>query len=291
MPEGAAGEASKRALELAGLVLAPAGVLTGVLYYFGYVRQQAFFAYFGVDLGSVGLSTSDYLVRSAGPLFVPTASLLLLGLGAVVLHLLVSNSLRGVSTRALRVVWCIVGIVALALLTFGIVGLSRRGDPLLNPLAAPLALGAGAILLDYGSQTSRLGGLGHEAWRDALESTRLLRTSLTVALVLVATFWGTANVALQHGLRTARAVELSLPVQPQAVVYSRDRLQITGAGVGVTELAASRTAYAFRYNGLRVLAHTGGHWLLVPVGWKHDNNQTVILLSDATDTIRVDLAP
>jgi hypothetical protein len=98
-------------------------------------------------------------------------------------------------------------------------------------------------------------------------------------------------VAQQHGLRTARAVELSLPVQPQAVVYSRERLQITGLGVDVTELTASRAAYAFRYNGLRVLAHTGGRWFLVPVGWRHDNNQTVILLADATDTIRVDLAP
>jgi hypothetical protein len=109
--------------------------------------------------------------------------------------------------------------------------------------------------------------------------------------VLVAVFWATANVARQRGVDAARAIELSLPIQPQAVVYSRDRLQIAGPGVGLSELDAPDAAFAFRYNGLRTLVHAGGRWFLLPVGWTRQNGATVFLLPDSSEAIRVDLAP
>ena len=50
-------------------VVVPASLLTAILYYFGYVRELALFGYFGVDLGSLQFSTTDYLVRSAETIF------------------------------------------------------------------------------------------------------------------------------------------------------------------------------------------------------------------------------
>ena len=75
-------------VEFASRVLAPAGVLTAMLFYFGYVREQALFAYFGVDLGSLGFTTTDYLVRSTGTVFVPVATLLVAAVAAVAGHYL-----------------------------------------------------------------------------------------------------------------------------------------------------------------------------------------------------------
>ena len=59
-------------------VLAPAGAVTAVLYYFGHVREEALFAYFGVDLATIDFSTTDYLVRSTDAMFAFVANLLVL---------------------------------------------------------------------------------------------------------------------------------------------------------------------------------------------------------------------
>jgi hypothetical protein len=278
-------------LEFTSRVVAPVTVLTAVLFYFGYVREQALFAYFGVDLGSVGFSTTDYLVRSAGTLFVPLATVLVTAVAAVAAHLLLVYALSRVDRRWRRAAWLALGVIAVALLLIGVVGLRRRADPGHSPLAAPVALGGGILLLQYVVDAATPNEDPPAPLPSVVATTRTLRQGLTLALVLVAGFWATANVAQQRGLDAARAIELSLPIQPQAVVYSRDRLQITGPGIAVTELDARRAAFTFRYNGLRTLVHAGGRWFLLPVGWTHDNGATVILLPDASEGIRVDLAP
>jgi hypothetical protein len=89
----------------------------------------------------------------------------------------------------------------------------------------------------------------------------------------------------------ARAFELSLPLQSQAVVYSKVRLHITGPGVAVVDLNPTDALYQFRYNGLRTLLHSSGRWFLLPVGWTADNGATVVLLPDDSPDIRIDLAP
>jgi len=278
-------------LDFVSRVLAPAGVLTAVLYYFGYVREQALFAHFGIDLGSLGFTTTDYLVRSAGTLFVPLAILLLAAVAAVVAHHLLTYVLGRANRRWQRIAWTTLGAVAVILVLIGVVGLHRRGDPLVSPLAAPVALGSGAFLLQYAVDTAQTNEAVPAPLSAALAATRTLRRAVTAALVLVAIFWATANVAQKRGIDAAQAIELSLPTQPQAVVYSRERLQITGPGVVLSRLDAKGAAFAVRYSGLRTLVHAGGRWFLLPVGWTHDNGATVILVPDTADDIRVDLAP
>ena len=278
-------------VEFASRVLAPAGVLTAVLFYFGYVREQALFAYFGVGLGSLGFTTTDYLVRSTGTVFVPVATLLVAAVAAVAGHYLLSYWLGRRVRRSQRITCLVLCAAAVVLLLFGVIGLYRRADPLLSPLAAPAALGTGAFLLEYAVGAARTTGAVPDPLSRALASTVVLRWVTVAALVLVAVFWATANVAQQRGIDAARAIELSLLTQPQAVVYSRSRLQITGPGVTLTPLDATGEGFAFRYSGLRTLAHTGGRWFLLPAGWTHENGATVILLSENSDAIRVDLAP
>jgi hypothetical protein len=273
-------------------VLAPAGVLTALLYYFGYIRVQALFDYFGVDLGTVGLSTTDYLVRSAGPLFAPLAALLVAGVAAVTAHhglLLLHERL---SLRWRRAVWGALGVCGVVLLAVGALGLHRGVEVLVHPLFSPVALGAGALLLEYATENARNRGTMPGRFAAVLASTRVLRLGLLVAVALVAAFWATTSVAERQGRTQARTIEVTLSIQPKAIVYSRQRLQILAPGVQVVRLSGGKeSAFAFRYHGLRTLAHTRGRWLLLPAGWRRDNGTPVILLPDSRDDIRVDLAP
>jgi hypothetical protein len=57
------------------------------------------------------------------------------------------------------------------------------------------------------------------------------------------------------------------------------------------QIAGADAAFTYRYDGLRPLLHSGGHWFLLPAGWTHGNGATVIILPDTAPSIRVDLAP
>jgi hypothetical protein len=272
-------------------VVAPASLLTAILYYFGYLREHALFAYFGVDLGSLGFSTTDYLVRSAGTIFLPIATVLVCGILAVAAHHLLSLAMSRADGRWTRVACIGIGVVAIVLLAIGVLGLQQRTDMNLPPLAAPIALGIGALLLEYTIHTAAIYIPLSEQLQDALRRTSNLRRILIGALLLVSAFWTTAIVAQQRGDAVAQAFEASLPVQPRAVVYSRQRLEITGPGITLTRLAGADAAFTYRYDGLRPLLHSGGHWFLLPAGWTHGNGATVIILPDTAPSIRVDLAP
>ena len=113
---------------------------------------------------------------------------------------------------------------------------------------------------------------------DTLRATRILRRILIGALLLVSAFWATAVVAEERGNAVAQAVEASLPVQPEAVVYSSQLLQIT-VPVTETRLSGTDPAFVFRYNGLRPLIHSGGHWFLLPAAWP-PQCATVTILPD-----------
>ncbi|GAA4066733.1 hypothetical protein [Actinomadura miaoliensis] len=279
-------------LGFATKVLAPAGVLTAVLYYFGYTRERARYGYFGVDLGTVGLTTTDYLVRSAGPLFAPLAALLVTGVAVIIVHHLLALLLDRLALRWRRVACGVLAAVALITLAIGAIGLQRRAEVLAGPLVSPVALAAGALLLDYAAENSRIRAALPGRVAAVLDSNAALRRGLVAGLLLIAAFWATASVAQSQGETDARAIEVSLMFQPKATVYSRQRLQIRAPGVGMARLSDGKdSAYAFRYDGLRTLAHSQGRWFLLPAGWTRDNGASVILLPDSGDDIRVDLAP
>jgi hypothetical protein len=273
-----------------GRVLVPAGLLTAMLYYFGYVREQALFSHFGIDLGIVGFSTTDYLVRSTSTVFFPLATVLVLGVAAVAVHHLLVYLLSRLPDRRRWVVWAVLAVTASVLLVAGVVGLQRRANPAIGPLFAPVALAGGAVLLQYTADMLQLHQPMSDQLSAALASTQKVRRALLAALALVAVFWVTTTVAQQRGAAAANAIEVSLLVRPQAVVYSRARLQITGPGVTLSTLDATDAAFAYRYSGLRPLINADGRWFLLPAGWTPDNGATVIVLPDSVNDIRVDLS-
>ena len=101
---------------------------------------------------------------------------------------------------------------------------------------------------------------------------------------------GATAVAEAGGRAWAEAVERALPIRSQAVMYSRTGIRLTGPGIGVTELPGTLEDFRYRYNGLRPLLHTNDTWILLRVGWTSQNGSTVIMLADAPEWVRVDLA-
>ena len=269
-------------------VVAPASLLTAILYYFGYRREHALFGYFGIDLESLRFSTTDYLVRSVGTIFVPIGTVLLCGVFALVGHHLLAPALTRADHKWRSVAWIAIATVAVVLLAVGVIGLEQLVD---LPLVSPIALGAGAFLLEYTVYTAAIYMPLSEQLQDVLGATKNLRRILIGALLLVSAFWATATIAEQRGNAVARAFEATLPVQPRAVVYSLQRLEINGPGVTLDRLPGTDAAFVYRYSGLRLLIHSGGHWFLLPAGWTHTNTATVTILSDTESGIRVDLAP
>lgn len=56
-------------LAVIGTLVAPTAVVAGLLYYFGWVRTEAIFSYFGVDIRLIDYSPTDYILRSSNVLF------------------------------------------------------------------------------------------------------------------------------------------------------------------------------------------------------------------------------
>jgi hypothetical protein len=216
---------------------------------------------------------------------------LVCGVLAVAAHHLLSLTLSRADGKLPRVACIGLGAIAIVLLAIGVLGLQQHTGANLPPLTSAIALGTGALLLEYSVHTTAIYIPLSKQLQDALRRTTNLRRILIGSLLLVSAFWATATVAQQRGNAVAQSFEASLPVQPQAVVYSRQRLEITGPGVTVTRLAGADAAFIYRYDGLRPLLHSGGHWFLLPAGWTHSNGATVIILPDTAASIRVDLAP
>ncbi|MEV4182175.1 hypothetical protein AB0J28_12130 [Streptosporangium canum] len=292
-------------IQIASQVLVPAGALTAVLYHFGYVREKELLAYFGVDLGSVGLSTTDYVLSSAGPLFSLLATMVVIGVAAIIAHHLLAYLLSRANHLWRQITWVALSAIALVLLAAGAVGMHCSWEALAlvwlavsafglrcssNALIFPVMLGSGALLLEYATENARTHKVVPEQLSTGLDAARTLRRALVISLALIAAFWATDIKAKQSGFDAAYAIESALPFLPQAIVYSRDRLYISGHGVDMEKLSDS-DAFIFRYKGLRLLKHAGGRWFLLPAKWRHDNGAAVILLPDSRNDIRVELAP
>jgi hypothetical protein len=266
---------------------APVTVITSVLYYFGYVRRETFCAHFGLDLVTAGYDTTDYIIPSFETVFRPFTKLLAAAGIAVAVHL-VLTPLTKRSRRWRHGTAGALGAIAIVLLAFGVSGM--REAELGPQLAAPVALGSGACILEYAITVGRPGaGETETPFWEAAAATRRLRRALLVPLLLVALFWSTADLAHQGGEADAQSVENALHADVQVVVYSKPKLFLMGHGIVSVALAPSTSSYQFRYSGLRLLRHTRDRWLLLPAGWRPGAQQPVIILADTPTDIRVEL--
>ncbi|WP_396656357.1 hypothetical protein [Microbacterium sp.] len=273
--------------------IAPATLITALLFYFGYVSSREFFLYFGVDVDVLDFSNQQFVMRSPGAVFVPVMVILLIAAAAIVGHRLLRARLRTATPRWRRrtialFAWSgIVLMLAGLVLAFSYAALSSW--PYYG-FATAMTLGSGAGLAAYAAQTARtLSG--------ATQGRALV--VLLVAVMVAGAFWATAAVAQWWGRGQARTLAADLSVLPAVVLDAKDRVS-----PGTSEITAIRLdqdfnadgtpvagQFRYRYQGLRLLVRGGDYLFLVPDAWSADASTLVIPIDPANYRVRYRFLP
>jgi hypothetical protein len=293
--EQSAGRNLDRTIQVISAIVAPTTLLTALLFYYGWIRTNALFQFFGVDAAVLGFTTQDYLLRSTEALYVPLGTLLLIGLAGLWLHSLVTRWLADRRRQErLRIMAVVLGVVGLGLFARGVAGvvfpeLSRN-----DFLVTPACLGVGAILGAYGRwlwlrlDLDKDKDTGHGPGR--LRWSGIVNLVLVVMLVVLSLFWATTNYARAYGVGRAEEFAACLAVRPGVTVFSADRLYVQGPGVQETALPAEEHAgYRYRYGGLRLLTEAHGRLILLPSSWSRTDGSAIVLAN--SDKLRIEVTP
>jgi hypothetical protein len=289
----------ERWLGVVTAVAAPLTILSGLLFYFGYVSSRAQYQYFGVDVDTIGLSTQDYVMRSPQPLLVPLLVLTVLALLAMLAHaaigrrILAADSEDGGPSRteryrqfARRIV-----LVGLAVLVGGmalLLSYPYLREWTLFALVTPVLIATGAALIGYGGRIqARLQPpqLGDDIRRSHAQTDKSLLTlrryaGVTLAVVLVANiFWATATIAQWSGRGLAQYSANHLDRLPSTILDTKERLFLRSPGIEETVLPASPgQTFRYRYRHLRLLIEGKDRMFLVPDRWSASDSTLIVAL-------------
>jgi hypothetical protein len=266
-------------VRIATTIVAPVTVLGAVLFYFGYVSSSAEFAYFGINVDTIGLSTQGYIMRSPQTLLAPLLVLTLASAG----FLMLNSALRGrIAAEAARsavaanaaksdlnpahhaehirhmIQWS--RVVGLAALSVGVIlvftySYVRNWAP--YGLVTPLLIGLGSAIIGY---TSRLLNLlqrlleqhaptgnardarparASPARADSSALERRIAGMLIYVVIAACIFWATATVAQWSGLGLAHYDAKHLDNLPSVILDTKERLFLLDPGIQEYQLPRS----------------------------------------------------
>ncbi|AFU01292.1 hypothetical protein [Nocardia brasiliensis] len=280
-----------------GTFVSEGAVIVAVLYYFGMVHTRAWYGYFGIDVGMLGLSLPDYLVGSITSSFWPVTLILLI--------VLALYGLRGVPLSAARRTrrpsavlrrWAtatgVLGFFLAASFTIMVIVRDRLSASW--GFYMPLMLVAAVSLIAYTLALRETYPLVFRARRSRQRqspSTPTLPILAMLTLAFLGFFWAVGSYAQQRAVRDARiAAESGFPTRPVVLLLSVDRLAIEGGGSMVVPITVPGEKYRYAYSGLLLLARTPDRYFLVPHQWKRAE-RTRIFVVPHHDSIRIDLTP
>jgi hypothetical protein len=262
-------------------IVAPATVLSALLFYFGYVSSRSQYEYFGIEVDTIGLSTRDYVMRSPQPLLVPLLVLTLATAGALMLHITIRARLdadrdtRGREQLEQTVARVrLTGVVLLAIGVLALLGYALVGDLVYYGLVTPLLIGLGAAIVAYTSHLLR-------KVRSSASPVAPYRV-VVVLLAMVTTtcaFWATATTAQYSGRGLAQYDARHLDRFPVVILDTKERLYLRSPGVEETMLpAADGQTFKYRYRRLRLLVVGQSRMFLIPDTWSASNTTVVVPL-------------
>ena len=264
-------------IQRASTIVAPITVVTALLVYVGWIRNNAYFSYFGVTQSMLSLSLQDYVVRSVDVTFGAVARLVAVVLAYLVVDralVFLRHRLRERSTTVLTVVLTVLGLI---LVSAGMASAVRLSNGL-PPLLAAVMLGLGAVLLlRFGPMLAgrRPGEISYRS--EALA----IYAALSLAL-----FWAATVYAQQLGQRAAEAVG-DYPAQlPSITILSDKDIGLSGPSIGVTSTNGPRGGATYRYSGFFLLAYSNNRWFLATGRSIDGHRSPVVVLQDSSD-IRV----
>ena len=274
-------------LTLATQIAAPVTLVTTLLFYFGYVFTRSQYAYFGVDVDTIGFTPRDYVMRSPQPLLVPLLVLTVMSVAVVALHGRIDAGARqarsadGGDARVQRAArwWVSAGCGVLGAGLVLLVAYAWWGAwPYLSLVSAGLiGLGAATCALTLGYATTRAPGIVAGMW----------------VLVVAAAFWAVSITADWSGRGQAHQLARHLDQLPAVILDSPADLHLRNT-VGAPEDLCWTTGDApdpacavlteqprYRYRGLRLLVQGPTAMFLVPSAWSA--SATTLLVPRAAD--------
>jgi hypothetical protein len=279
-----------KVLKIVTGIIAPASLITALLFYFGINHVYWYFRYFGVNYTVMDLTTQDFLLRSADALFVPVAAIVGLCLLVVWIYRLGSVRLRPESIVTVRKV----GAVTAAVL--GGIGIVIAMTALFNPtvlgsyLAIPgLCLAGGVVLIAVASRLQR--ALREEHGQPRLpEWVGLAEIGFLFLVVSGGLFWSVTNYSAAVGSARGFRTQLSLAAAPDVVLYSERSLSIPTASARESVCPQSDGAYRYRYTGLKLVVASSSQYFFLPAGWPGSGGLAIII--PRTDALRLEfIAP
>jgi uncharacterized membrane protein YidH (DUF202 family) len=263
-----------RWLAVGSSIVAPATLLTTMLFYFGYVSSRAEFRYFGLDVDTIGLSTNDFVMRSPQVLLVPLLAVTLAAIALLLVHVRLRRRPPSTRTVGVGVTLALVVLACGLLLVLAYRWLS--GWPV-YALVTPLLIGTSSAALAYAFWMPTA-----PEWlrRSRDDRARWVRPGVTaLALVVVATcmFWATATLAEWTGRGNARQTARHLDALPAVILDTKERLFLTDGIVEESVLPdSSPDGFRFRYRRLRLLIQGEDHMFLVPDQWSSSNSTLAV---------------
>jgi hypothetical protein len=306
--ERSAGNQLEQWISLGATIAAPVTVLGALLFYFGYVSSASEYAYFGINVDTIGLSTQDYIMRSPQTLLVPLLVLTLVSAAFLMLNgvvrgriLAALSSPAGPSGPAerpaeqadrIRYLARRSQIPGLALLAAGVVLLfvyPYVRDWAFYGLVTPSLIALGCAIIAYAARIiamlDRLGS--HQEDRTAGPAAQagaspLARRTTGVVIVLViaaSIFWATATVAQWSGRGLAQYSAVHFGSLPSVILDTRERLFLRDPDIEETQLPPSQgQTFHYRYRGLRLLIEGQNRMFLVPGSWSASDSTLIVPL-------------
>jgi hypothetical protein len=285
-----AASSSHSVAEWAIVALPPTTLLTGLAFWFGYALTASRNGYLGIDVSTLGFSTTDYLLRSIDALILPAITLLSLWLALLGVHSVIWPRViaRGAVDKFRRTfeALAVAGLLAIGLSIY----FAFEELPAEAYLVPPALLGTGSITLAYAIRAlaaMRRRGIAPAGGPARYSGAKSIQGVLAAQLV-ISLFWGATLYA--GALGRGRAIDFinGLSFRPSVTVLSKTSLSLPPA-VTETAITTADSEYRFRYTNLRLIIRSNERYFLLPEGWTRSTG-TAILLED-TPNIRLEFSP
>lgn len=280
-PRGNAGSRGvSTGMKILSEVVAPTTVITALLVYIGWIRNQAYYGYFGVSQGVLKPSLQDYALRSVDVTFGAVTRLVSFGLIFLAfdwgMSQIAKRSGGHKAVRWLIVVLVMVGLVSVIVGLLFILGVTPGFVP--SPVVGAIILGAGVVLL------LRFGPLAVGAARTA----GIIATATLYATLVLALFWAATLYAQDLGQRAAQGVDADPSVLPLVTIFSDTYLDLPGSRVRASQIQVQRKLY-FRYTGISLMTYSNDRWFLITGKYGDGYRSSVVVIRDSP-SIRVEIA-
>ncbi|MGW0467466.1 hypothetical protein ACWDX6_19610 [Streptomyces sp. NPDC003027] len=277
-------------------MVAPGTAAIGLLYYFGSVYTDAYYASFGVPSADLQLSVQAYLAKSPDAIFGPVWFLLVCGLSVLLVLGRIGHVLAhpGKERRRRTVSRCffVAGILMVLLgfpLFFGGLPVPLPASWWVTPIVPSLVAALGATLAFFSVQ-QRLQASADDPDRHEGTADRMWSAggALLIGLLALSLFFGTTRYVVMQG-ETLASNEIqggfreSLPV----VVYSSIPIVHNATAIGYRDMGDGKGPYRHRYVGFRLLVKSPTRFYLVSYASRTMDYLTVVLPDD--ESLRVEL--